>query len=347
MLALIYFILILGLIVFIHELGHFIFAKKAGVHCYEFSLGMGPKIYSFRRKNDETTYSIRAFPIGGFVQMAGEEIDPDENIPKEKRMQSKTWLQRFSIMIAGIFFNFVLAIVLLFVVGLINGTPKKETYIGVIDKNSSAYNAGLRENFEILQVNGKKASTKDILSLELIANVKKEVEIKYKDENGNVEIAKFKADTVDENGTTNYKYGFSLINQKQRGFFSSIKYAFTKTIELIEYMFFVIWYLITGKISLTNLSGPIGIFTMVGETAKEGLINLVYLMAIISVNVGFINFLPLPAFDGGRILFLIIEKIKGSPVNPKIENIIHTVGLGLLMLLMVFITYNDILRIFR
>lgn len=345
--TIIYFILILGGIVFFHELGHFLFAKKAGVYIYEFSIGMGPQLFKWKSKKDETMYSIRLLPIGGFVQMAGEEIDPDENIPKEKRMQSKTWLQRFSIMIAGIFFNFVLAIVLLFVVGLINGTPQKETYIGVIDKNSSAYNAGLRENFEILQVNGKKASTKDILSLELIANVKKEVEIKYKDENGNVEIAKFKADTVDENGTTNYKYGFSLINQKQRGFFSSIKYAFTKTIELIEYMFFVIWYLITGKISLTNLSGPIGIFTMVGETAKEGLINLVYLMAIISVNVGFINFLPLPAFDGGRILFLIIEKIKGSPVNPKIENIIHTVGLVLLMLLMVFITYNDILRIFR
>ena len=345
--TIIYFILILGGIVFFHELGHFLFAKKAGVYIYEFSIGMGPQLFKWKSKKDETMYSIRFLPIGGFVQMAGEEIDPDENIPKEKRMQSKTWLQRFSIMIAGIFFNFVLAIVLLFVVGLINGTPQKETYIGVIDKNSSAYNAGLRENFEILQVNGKKASTKDILSLELIANVKKEVEVKYKDENGNVEIAKFKADTVDENGTTNYKYGFSLINQKQRGFFSSIKYAFTKTIELVEYMFFVIWYLITGKISLTNLSGPIGIFTMVGETAKEGLINLVYLMAIISVNVGFINFLPLPAFDGGRILFLIIEKIKGSPVNPKIENIIHTVGLGLLMLLMVFITYNDILRIFR
>lgn len=345
--TIIYFILILGGIVFFHELGHFLFAKKAGVYIYEFSIGMGPQLFKWKSKKDETMYSIRLLPIGGFVQMAGEEIDPDENIPKEKRMQSKTWLQRFSIMIAGIFFNFVLAIVLLFVVGLINGTPQKETYIGVIDKNSSAYNAGLRENFEILQVNGKKASTKDILSLELIANVKKEVEVKYKNENGNVEIAKFKADTVDENGTTNYKYGFSLINQKQRGFFSSIKYAFTKTIELIEYMFFVIWYLITGKISLTNLSGPIGIFTMVGETAKEGLINLVYLMAIISVNVGFINFLPLPAFDGGRILFLIIEKIKGSPVNPKIENIIHTVGLGLLMLLMVFITYNDILRIFR
>ena len=345
--TIIYFILILGGIVFFHELGHFLFAKKAGVYIYEFSIGMGPQLFKWKSKKDETMYSIRLLPIGGFVQMAGEEIDPDENIPKEKRMQSKTWLQRFSIMIAGIFFNFVLAIVLLFVVGLINGTPQKETYIGIIDKNSSAYNAGLRENCEILQVNGKKASTKDILSLELIANVKKEVEVKYKDENGNVEIAKFKADTVDENGTTNYKYGFSLINQKQRGFFSSIKYAFTKTIELIEYMFFVIWYLITGKISLTNLSGPIGIFTMVGETAKEGLINLVYLMAIISVNVGFINFLPLPAFDGGRILFLIIEKIKGSPVNPKIENIIHTVGLGLLMLLMVFITYNDILRIFR
>mgnify|MGYP002535875242 FL=1 len=301
------FIIVFGILVLVHEFGHYYFAKRAGILVREFSIGMGPQLFKWKSKKDETMYSIRLLPIGGFVQMAGEEIDPDENIPKEKRMQSKTWLQRFSIMIAGIFFNFVLAIVLLFVVGLINGTPQKETYIGVIDKNSSAYNAGLRENFEILQVNGKKASTKDILSLELIANVKKEVEIKYKDENGNVEIAKFKADTVDENGTTNYKYGFSLINQKQRGFFSSIKYAFTKTIELIEYMFFVIWYLITGKISLTNLSGPIGIFTMVGETAKEGLINLVYLMAIISVNVGFINFLPLPAFDGGRILFLIIE----------------------------------------
>ena len=295
--TIIYFILILGGIVFFHELGHFLFAKKAGVYIYEFLIGMGPQLFKWKSKKDETMYSIRLLPIGGFVQMAGEEIDPDENIPKEKRMQSKTWLQRFSIMIAGIFFNFVLAIVLLFVVGLINGTPQNETYRGVIDKHSSAYNAGLRENFEILQVNGKKASTKDILSLELIANVKKEVEIKYKDENGNVEIAKFKADTVDENGTTNYKYGFSLINQKQRGFFSSIKYAFTKTIELIEYMFFVIWYLITGKISLTNLSGPIGIFTMVGETAKEGLINLVYLMAIISVNVFFIKFLHHPAFD--------------------------------------------------
>ena len=188
--TIIYFILILGGIVFFHELGHFLFAKKAGVYIYEFSIGMGPQLFKWKSKKDETMYSIRLLPIGGFVQMAGEEIDPDENIPKEKRMQSKTWLQRFSIMIAGIFFNFVLAIVLLFVVGLINGTPQKETYIGVIDKNSSAYNAGLRENFEILQVNGKKASTKDILSLELIANVKKEVEIKYKNENGNVEIPK-------------------------------------------------------------------------------------------------------------------------------------------------------------
>ena len=112
-------------------------------------------------------------------------------------------------------------------------------------------------------------------------------------------------------------------------------------------MFFIICYLFTGKLSLKSLSGPIGIFTVVGQTAKTGFINLVYLLALISINVGFINFLPLPAFDGGRILFLIIEKIKGSPVNTKIENIIHSIGFVLLMLLMVVISYNDIINLLK
>ena len=344
--TIIYFILILGGIVFIHEFGHFIFAKKAGVYVYEFSIGMGPQLIKWKSKKDETIYSIRLFPIGGFVQMAGEEREPDEKIPENKRMQSKTWLQRFSIMIAGIVFNFLLAIILLFIVGLINGVPLKQTYVSNIDENSNSYNAGLRNGYEIIKINKQDNHSRDMLSLELVASAGEDVSITYKDLEGNLNEVTFKANSVVENNKTNYKYGFSLKNDTERGFLASIKYAFAKTIELIEYMFYVILYLITGNLSLTNLSGPVGIFTMVGETAKTGLINLVYLMSIISINVGFINFLPLPAFDGGRILFLIIEKIKGSPVNPKIENIIHTVGLGLLMVLMIFITYNDVLRIF-
>ena len=119
MLTFIYFILVLGITVFIHELGHFIFAKKAGIYCYEFSLGMGPVIWKFNRKNDETTYSLRLFPIGGFVQMAGEAVDLDENIPEDKRMQSKSWFQRFMTVIAGILFNFLLAIIIFFIVGIL------------------------------------------------------------------------------------------------------------------------------------------------------------------------------------------------------------------------------------
>ena len=132
--TLIYMILMLGIIVFIHEFGHFIFAKKAGIYVYEFSIGMGPRIIKFNRKNDETEYSIRLFPIGGYVQMAGEGLEEDEQIPEEKRMQSKTWIQRFLTVIAGIMFNFILAIVLLFVVGLIIGAPTNKPYITQVEE---------------------------------------------------------------------------------------------------------------------------------------------------------------------------------------------------------------------
>jgi len=132
----------------------------------------------------------------------------------------------------------------------------------------------------------------------------------------------------------------------EKGFLSALKYAFTKTWSLVEQMFFTIVYLCTGKLSLSSLSGPVGIFTVVGDAAETGIINLIYLLGFISINVGFINLLPIPAFDGGHILFLIIEKIKGSPVNPKVENIIHSIGFFLLMLLMIVITYNDIIRLF-
>ena len=137
--TLIYFLLILGLTVFIHELGHFIFAKKSGVYCYEFSLGMGPKLFSFRRKNDETVYSLRLLPIGGYVQMAGEEIEEDKNLPKEKQMQSKTVWQRFTIVVAGAFNNFILGIVLLFLIGLFYGSPETKPYIENVDVISGMF----------------------------------------------------------------------------------------------------------------------------------------------------------------------------------------------------------------
>ena len=143
-----------------------------------------------------------------------------------------------------------------------------------------------------------------------------------------------------------YQYGFSLDNTRSHGILAAFQYAFTKTATLIHQMVLIILYLITGKMSLNSLAGPIGIFNVVGESAKAGFINVIYLIGFLSVNVGFINLLPIPAFDGGRLLFLFIEKITGKPIKPEIENTIHAVGFILLMILMVVITWNDIIRLF-
>ncbi|MBE6152344.1 MAG: RIP metalloprotease RseP [Firmicutes bacterium] len=344
--TIIYFILILGIIVFIHELGHFIFAKKAGIYVYEFSIGMGPQLFKWKRKNDETEYSIRLFPIGGFVQMAGEAVEVDENVPKEQRMQSKTWFQRFMTVIAGIMFNFILAIILFFIIGLVNGCPQNKPYVSYVDPDGNAYQAGLTEGSLITKIDNVKIKTYDRLLLEYQVRIGQDITFEIKDSNGETKTVVITPQEVNENDNITYKYGFNLSDSVKNGFLSSVKYAFSKTWSLIEQMFFTVVYLCTGKLSLGSLSGPVGIFTVVGDAAKMGFINLVYLLAFISVNVGFINFLPLPAFDGGRVLFLIIEKIIGKPVNPKVENTIHSIGMILLLLLMVIITYNDIIKLF-
>lgn len=346
--TIIYFILVLSITILIHELGHFIFAKKAGVYVYEFSLGMGPRLFKFNRKNDETEYSIRLFPIGGYVQMAGEDLaTKDDKISDDKQMCNKKWHEKFLIIIAGIMFNFILAIILLFVVGLVAGAPTNKPIIKEIDKDYSVYETNLQTGDLITKLNGKKIKTADRLILELQVTNGKEVTLGVTHENGKEEDITLKPKLVEIDGEEGYKYGFSLDDKKDKSFLGAVKYGFTKTLSLLEQMMFIILYLITGKLSLNNLAGPIGIFNIVGSAASAGFINIVYLIGYISVNVGFVNLLPIPAFDGGRLLFLIIEKIKGKPINPEVENIIHTIGFILLMILMVFISFNDIMRIFK
>lgn len=344
--TLLYFIIILGVIIFIHELGHFIFAKKSGIYVYEFSLGMGPRIFKFNRKNDETDYCLRLFPIGGFVQMAGEEINDDEDVPKDKKFSNKTFFQKFMTVIAGIMMNFLLAIVLLFIVGLINGAPQNKAIVGEIDPSYPAYTSGLQDGDRILKVNGRSANTTDKLTLQLQVFQGKTIDMEV-ERNGVTKTIKLtpKEDEVD--GEKVYRYGFQIEDEVEYGFFPALKYAFTKTFSLVHQMIFIIWYLITGQLELGSLAGPVGIYSVVGSAASSGLVSLLYLTAYISINVGFINLLPIPAFDGGRLLFLIIEKIKGSPVDPKLENTIHTIGFFLLMALMILITYNDVIRLIK
>ena len=345
--TLLYFIIVLGVTVFIHEFGHFIFAKKSGIYVYEFSIGMGPRLFKFKRKNDETEYCIRLFPIGGFVSMAGEDIEVDKNIPDDKQMFNKPWHNRFLTVIAGVMFNFLLAIILLIIVGLNVGVPENKNKIVELDKKYPIYKTNIKVGDTITKVNNVKVRNQDMLMLELAVHNGKKVNITVKHKNNKIETVKVKPKKVKVDGKVGYKYGLALENKVHKGIIPSIKFGFTKVVDLLEQMVKIIFYLITGRLSLSNLSGPVGIYNIVGESAKAGFINIIYLIAYLCVNVGFINLIPLPAFDGGRAFFLLIEKLTGKKIPPKVENTIHTIGFVLLMILMVAITYNDIMRIIK
>ncbi|MDD3048604.1 MAG: RIP metalloprotease RseP [Bacilli bacterium] len=345
--TIIYFILILGVIIFVHELGHFLFAKKAGIYIYEFAIGMGPKLFGFKRKNDETDYTIRLIPLGGYVKMAGEEIEEDEKIPKNKRMQSKTWIQRFLTIIAGALFNFLLAILLLFLIGIFYGSPETKPVIGEALEGYPAYTVGVKAGDTILSINNSKISSWDDISTALALNDEgKALIFKIKTTDSKVKSLLIKPVEEKTDGVVSYKFGITMPDKIYHGIIPSIKYAFVKTGALVKSIVSVLQALITGNLSIDSLAGPVGIYGIVDAEAASGFGNIIFLVAYLSIQVGFINLIPFPAFDGGRVLFLVIEKIKGSKVNPKVENIIHAVGFGLLILLMIIITIKDIKNLF-
>lgn len=349
MMTLIYFVLILGIIVLVHEFGHFIFAKMFGVYVYEFSIGMGPKIFSKRRKNkkDETEYCIRAIPIGGFVQLAGEEVEDDTTIPKEKKMYSKPIWQRFLIMFFGAGNNFILAILILLLCGMFFGSYNMDPVVTKLTPGYPMETSGIEVGDEFVKINGNSISTSDDVRIYFsLATPGEAINLEMKKEDGKIvtyEINPLKEE-LDEG--TSYKYGIEFTVEKEKGFFAPFKYAFTKTGALFKQMFITFKMLFTGQVGMDNLSGPVGIYSIVGQTRSAGFESVLQLVALLSINVGFINLIPFPAFDGGRILFLVIEKIKGSPVNPKVENILHSIGFILLLILLVYITFNDIIRMF-
>lgn len=342
--TIILFILILSLIIIIHEFGHFLFAKLFKVHVYEFSLGMGKRIWGF--KKGETEYSIRLIPLGGFVSLAGESVEVDENIAKENRLQSKSIFQRFMIMFSGAGFNFALALVILFISAILFGSVSTKPIVGEVLEEYPAYQAGIRTNDLILEINDKEVKSWDDAMWEIQMAQGDTLDFLIERDNYTYEIT-VTPDKVEQDDTTTYIYGISRNNTKEYGLTQACVYAFNKTSSTFKLMINTIKSLFVGQVGVDELSGPIGIYTVVDNQAKAGAESILYLIAFLSVNVGVINLLPFPAFDGGRILFLIIEKIKGSPVDSKIENTIHNIGFMLLMLLMVYVTFNDVFRIIK
>ena len=346
MLNLIYFVIILGIIVLIHEGGHFLFAKLFNIYVYEFSIGMGPKLFSKKSKKGETVYSIRAIPIGGFCSLAGEEVDDDNEVPRDRKLFAKPVWQRFLVMFFGAGFNFISAILILFSIGLIWGAADSTPILGEVVKDNPAYEAGLKEGDYVKEINGHKIKTSDDISIYLQVEDKSKpitFTIERDGEEYEFEVTP-KEEEVD--GNKIYRVGVVISNEVNHGFISAVKYAFEKTGSLLRQMVITLKGLFTGGLSVNQLSGPVGIYGIVGQQREAGFENILYLIALLSVNVGFINLIPFPAFDGGRILFLIIEKIKGSPVKPETENLIHSIGFFLLMALMIYVTFNDILKLF-
>lgn len=346
-------ILILGVLVFVHELGHFIAAKMIGVYVHEFAIGMGPKLFSFKRKNknDPTVYSVRLLPIGGFCAMAGEneEDATDLKLRKDQYMCNRSKFERFLILAAGVTNNIILAIIILFFQALIWGTTEQRSIVGNAQKGYPISEAGIEVGDRVLAVNGHKVNTWDKLTI--ILNLKHdkdtyEFEVKKKDG----EIKKYTVTPkkeVNEDGSEVTVFGIGADSTLHKGFGNAVKYAFTKLGSIVSSMWIILGSLFTGKLALNNLAGPVGMYSVVGETMKYGLVNILYLMAYLSVNLAVINALPFPAFDGGRIFFVLIEAIRGKKIDQKVEGIIHTIGFALLMLLMIYITIQDIIRLVK
>lgn len=349
MLSLILFVIILGTIVLIHELGHFLFAKLFGVYVYEYSIGMGKKIYSKKTKGSETEYNIRIFPIGGFVRLAGEEgEDGDKEVPLDRKLYKKGFWQRFLIFFMGPGFNMILAIVTLFLMCAIFGANLSTLEVGNIPHDYPAYEAGLRKGDTILEVNGEHVSTWTQARLN-IATAKEggTVQFRVKNKDGKVDTIRIRPIQEEgEGGQKTYVYGVVCKVRKMKGFIGGIQYAFIETKNVLLSMVTTLKYLFTGNLGVNDLSGPVGIYEVVDEQAQYGIDSLLYLLAYLSINVGVMNLIPFPAFDGGHILFLIIEKIRRKPVSSNVEATITGIGFICLILLMIYVTCHDVVNLF-
>ncbi|WP_248498879.1 RIP metalloprotease RseP [Staphylococcus haemolyticus] len=418
------FMIVFGVLVTVHEYGHMFFAKRAGIMCPEFAIGMGPKIFSFRK--NETLYTIRLLPVGGYVRMAGDgleepPVEPGMNVkvklndkdeithiilddqhkfqkieaievkqcdfkddlyiegitsydnerhhfniaekayfvengsliqiaPRHRQFAHKKPLPKFLTLFAGPLFNFILALILFIALAYFQGTPT--TSVGQLADNYPAQQAGLKSGDKIVQVGQYK--TKSFDDIQSAANKIKDNKTMIKFERDNqtktVDITP-KKQVIKQtklNSETTYILGFQP--QKEHTLIKPIALGFDQFVGASTLIFKAVGTMIasifTGQFSFDMLNGPVGIYHNVDSVVKQGIIALTYYTALLSVNLGIMNLLPIPALDGGRILFVIYEAIFRRPVNKKAETIIIAAGAIFVLIIMVLVTWNDIQRYF-
>ena len=333
-------VVMLGLIIFVHELGHFLTAKLFKMPVSEFSIGMGPQVFSVDTKN--TAYSFRAIPIGGYVNIEGMEIGSEV----ENGFTSKPTYQRFIVLFAGVFMNFLMAFILLFAIAKINGRIEYDTnaIIGGLVKGG-ANEQILKVDDKILELDGKKINVWTDISKITKASQNKEEISALIERNGKEENITLKLTKDEENNrivlgiSPKYKK-IDLSTTESLDFAkNSFNSIFTDTIK----GFFTLF---SGKASLKEISGPVGIFKVVGEVSKFGWVSIISLCVVLSINIGVLNLLPIPALDGGRIIFVFLE-LFGIKINKKWEEKLYKSGMILLLFFILMISVNDVWKLFN
>lgn len=412
------FVIIFGALVFFHELGHFLFAKRAGILVREFAIGMGPKILGITK--GETLYTLRLLPIGGYVRMAGEEMDAihiqaghrigvllnkegfatkiimnqktmhpeilfleveeadldrelyikgydedeqfvrigvardaviEENgketilAPYDRQFDSKSVGNRFMTILAGPLFNFILAFFIFTALGMMQGVPTFEPIITEVAEDSPASEAGMENGDLVTQIDGTSIATWD----ELVAIVQSNAgnALPFEVERGGETLDFTITPEVSEESPEKVGViGVLYQSPMEKDFFGSFVYGAEQTVFWFKEIFRLLGMLVTGQFTIDALSGPVGIYKTTEEVAKYGIFTLMSWAGMLSINLGIMNLLPLPALDGGRLMFFVLEALRGKPVDRQKEGMVHFVGIMLLMLLMIVVTWNDIQKFF-
>lgn len=337
MLTFIASVVIFGLLIFAHELGHFLVAKRAGIGVTEFAIGFGPRLLGWQR--GETTYSLRIFPLGGFVRLVGE--NPEES-DLAGSFQSKPVWQRFTVIVAGPLMNFLLAVLLFSLIYFaFVGIPLyQSTAIGNVLPGGRAEAVGLAPGDRLLNIAGRKVNNWHELVRAINDHPEQEITIEFL-RNDAPQSVRITPRFDQETGR-----GLIGISPQVRlySLLPSLQQGLSHTLWFLGFIASSIVQMITGRVA-PDVVGPVGIIQIVGEVARTGIVNLLSLAAIISVNLGLLNILPIPALDGSRLMFLMVEGLRGKPVDPRKESFVHFIGFTVLIFLMLIVAYRDLLRL--
>jgi len=336
----------LALLIIVHELGHMWVAKRCGIGVYEFSIGMGPKIFS--RRSGETLYSLRLFPFGGFVRLEGIDEESHETADPSKDYHQKSLSARMATIVAGAAANILTGFIIFLAISLFFGVPELNNKISTVILNSPAAKAGLEKGDRIIRVNGQTVVNPENDIIHTIRNSQTRNGVSAVSlliERNGQEFSKFLRPVIDPNRSTKPTVGILLdYNTVKLSPLTAFRFSVEKTGFTIKSVFSSIRMLVTGTVSLKDMAGPIGIVQIASVEFHSSVLNFLSLLAFISISLGVVNLFPFPALDGGHFILLILEGIRGKALGKKVETWINYIGFSLLIFMMVVIVLNDILH---